>query len=106
MLDPASPQSPASYGSADRPFGSRPVSEEFPKRVQPVGMLEKARAARMAWRRRQKDVKHEKLKSSIRVLGPVDPAISSGFVMRADRGLLDGGVGENRVPGYMTNGIF
>lgn len=106
MPDPNSPQSPASYGSVDRPFASRPVSEEFPKRPKETGIMEKAKGARKAWRRRQRKAKHEKLKASIRVLGPVDPTISDGFAMRVDRGLLHDGIDGSRAPEYMGGGAF
>ncbi|KAF2831145.1 hypothetical protein CC86DRAFT_135322 [Ophiobolus disseminans] len=106
ILDVSSPQSPASYKSIERPFGSRPVSDEFPKRFQPISILEKARGVRRAWKKRQNDVKHEKLKSSIRVLGPVDPSFSDGFLVHESRTPFDGGLGESRIPGYMTTGAL
>lgn len=37
-----------------------------------LGLLDKARNVRDAWMRHQKEVKQEKLKQSIRVLGPID----------------------------------
>ena len=82
------------------------TDEESPKRGLHVGILDKARGAREAWRRRQLDLKHEKLKSSIRVIGPIDQTIGDGFRIREGRGLADDGVGRSRVPGYMTTGVL
>ncbi|KAH7086714.1 hypothetical protein FB567DRAFT_526091 [Paraphoma chrysanthemicola] len=48
------------------------------KRVMHAGIFDKARDARDAWKRHQKDVKHEKLKASIRIVGPTDPFNTPG----------------------------
>lgn len=45
-----------------------------------TGIMDKARDARDAWKRFQRDARQEKLKQSIRVLGPTDPAVVSGYV--------------------------
>ena len=82
------------------------TDEESPKRGLHVGIIGKARGAREAWRKRQQDLKHEKLKSSIRVLGPIDQTIGDGFGIREGRGLVDDRVGGSRVPGYMTTGVL
>ncbi|KAF2132498.1 hypothetical protein P153DRAFT_165853 [Dothidotthia symphoricarpi CBS 119687] len=65
------------------------------------GLLQKAKGAREAWRQHHREVRHEKLKQSIRVLGP------TGYVVvercaRCERGLMEGGDKERiRMPGYM-----
>ncbi|KAH7076529.1 hypothetical protein BKA63DRAFT_411439 [Paraphoma chrysanthemicola] len=48
------------------------------KRAMHVGIFDKARDARDAWKRHQKDIKHEKLKASIRIVGPTDPFTTPG----------------------------
>ena len=59
-----------------------------------VDMMGKARDAREAWKRRQRNARHERLKQSIRVLGPMDLNAAEG---RAE--------GEVRMPGYMGGRI-
>lgn len=68
-----------------------------------VGIFDKARDARDAWKRHQRDVKHEKLKSSIRVLGPTDPSVTSGYVKREGRSSGEDDI-DGRMPGYMVTG--
>lgn len=63
------------------------------------GLVEKAREAR---RRHNKEVRQERLKRSIRVLGPTDPGVAAGYVKREGR---QGEVDDNgRMPGYMVSG--
>jgi len=78
------------------------------------GIMNKARDMRDAWRRHQKEVKHDKLKQSIRVLGPTDlTAAATGYV-KQERRRRGGGEGEGegegeesgRKPGYMVSGSW
>ncbi|CAE7202034.1 hypothetical protein PTTW11_08959 [Pyrenophora teres f. teres] len=67
------------------------------------GIMNKARDVRDAWRRHQREVKHDKLKQSIRVLGPTDPTAAATEYVKHERGRLGGeGRGEGRRPGYMV----
>jgi hypothetical protein len=108
ILTSPSSQSPASYKSGEQSWLSRAGSdseEEFPKRNIPKGLLGKAKGARKAWRNRQKDVKHEKLKASIRFVGPTDSTVHLGSVMRNGTILVDLG-NVNRAPAHMGAGAF
>jgi hypothetical protein len=99
--------SPASYRS-DQSWFSRAESgsdEAFPKRSVPMGLLDKAKGARRAWRKRQRDVKNEKLKASIRVVGPTKSTVDSVRDMRHDGALVDAGA-QNVVPEYEAAGAF
>ena len=64
----------------------------------------KARDMRDAWTRHQRDVKHDKLKQSIRVLGPTDPTVAAGYVKREGRRCSDERDASGRMPGYMVTG--
>lgn len=100
-------QSPASYKSGQS-WLSRADSEseeEFPRRRVHMGFLDKAKGARKAWRRRQQDVKHEKLKASIQVIGPTESTVDSVRVMRNGRALVDAGA-QNIVPAHLATGAF
>uniref|UniRef100_A0A3G1DJJ7 Squalestatin S1 biosynthesis transcriptional activator L3 n=1 Tax=Phoma sp. (strain ATCC 20986 / MF5453) TaxID=1828523 RepID=MFL3_PHOSM len=46
-----------------------------------VGIMDMARDARHAWKKHHQDAKHEKLKQSIRVLGPTDPGVAAAGVL-------------------------
>jgi len=70
-----------------------------------MGFLDKAKGARKAWRRRQQDVKHEKLKASIQVIGPTESTVDSVRVMRNGRALVDAGA-QNIVPAHLATGAF
>jgi hypothetical protein len=66
-----------------------------------LGLIEKAKEAR---RRHNMLVRQEKLKKSIRVLGPTDPGVVAGYVKRDGGKSHDSDVGERRLPGYMVSG--
>ncbi|KAH7408153.1 hypothetical protein DE146DRAFT_363702 [Phaeosphaeria sp. MPI-PUGE-AT-0046c] len=70
------------------------------KRLLHVGIIDMARDARDAWKKHNLDARHEKLKQSIRVLGPTDPGVTAAYVRR--QGKLDGG--EKRMPGFLGGG--
>ncbi|KAF2636374.1 hypothetical protein P280DRAFT_156710 [Massarina eburnea CBS 473.64] len=73
------------------------------------GFVEKAREAR---RRHHKEARQERLKRSIKVLGPTDPGVVSGYVKRevarredSDEGRADSDVEgsvSGRLPGYLV----
>jgi hypothetical protein len=99
--------SPWSERSTDFMPDSRADSateEEPQKRGFHVGLLDRARDVHEAWKRHNKNVKHEKLKQSIRVLGPTDPTVSASYVKREGRMSLLDGRHRIRVPGYMSAG--
>jgi hypothetical protein len=66
---------------------------------------------REARRRHEDEARHDKLKKSIRVLGPTDPHVVEGYVKREGRQSVAGNGGAApveppRVPGYMTGGFI
>lgn len=66
-----------------------------------LGFVEKAKQAR---RRLRRDARQDKLKKSIRVLGPTDPGVVAGYVKRDGR-VSDGDSDlGSRLPGYMVSG--
>lgn len=67
-------------------------------------VVNKVKGARDAWRKHQQDVKHEKLKQSIKVLGPTDPAVMAGYVKREGRRPGEENMDSSRMPGYMVTG--
>ena len=67
-------------------------------------IIDKARGARDTWRKHQRELKHEKLKQSIKILGPTDPAVVAGYVKREGRRLGHGDAEAGRMPGYLVTG--
>jgi hypothetical protein len=67
-------------------------------------ILNKARDVRDAWKRHQRDAKHDKLKQTIRILGPTDPAVAAGYVKREGRRSSDEHDASGRMTGYMVTG--
>jgi hypothetical protein len=82
-----------SEGSFSR---TRPDQDFFSR-----GIVNKARDVRSAWRKHQKELKHDKLKQSITVLGPTDPTMATDYIKRQGRRLEGEDVGSGRMPGYM-----
>ncbi|UPX11699.1 uncharacterized protein EKO05_0002291 [Ascochyta rabiei] len=86
---------PASYGVEQR-AGASP--DDAPRRS---NLFEKAKSARDAWKKHQRDVKTEKLKQSIRLVGPADARDVAGYINCDDkvngRASGDSGVGEGEV---------
>jgi hypothetical protein len=80
------------------------IEEDAHKRGIYLGIKDKARDARVAWKKHQREVKLEKLKQSITVLGPTDPAVVTRYVKREGRISEDRGAGGGRMPGYMVDG--
>lgn len=77
------------------------ANEDKPhKRLLHMGIMNMARDARDAWKKHHLDAKHEKLKQSIRVLGPTDPGVTAAYVRR--QGRVDGN--EKRMPGFLGGG--
>jgi len=64
------------------------------------GILDKARDVRDAWRKHQKEVKHEKLKQSIKLVGPIDVANTDRHSKREGRVLVESDL-QRRIPGYI-----
>lgn len=63
-----------------------------------LNLIEKAKNARDAWKKHQKDVKNEKLKQSIRLVGPADATDVVGYIKCAvdRRQSGDSGIGEGK----------
>ena len=80
--------------------------DEAHKHAFHVGILGKARDARDAWKRHQRDAKHEKLKQSIKMLGPTDPGGAATYVRPQARGAVYECVDGVRIPIYMSGGMF
>jgi hypothetical protein len=68
-----------------------------------IGISDKARDARDTWKKHQRDAKHEKLKQSIRILGPTDLGVAAAYVKRQGRTSGDEG---SRMPGFMGDGFI
>lgn len=64
------------------------------------GIVRKAKEVRDAWKKRQMDVKHDKLKQSIRIVGPLD--ISEAY-KRDGRFFVDDDARRRRIPGYIIS---
>ncbi|KAH7399601.1 hypothetical protein BKA66DRAFT_452181 [Pyrenochaeta sp. MPI-SDFR-AT-0127] len=64
----------------ERRFGDLPDEGDKEHDTHMHRFLDKAKGARNAWRRHQREAKHEKLKRSIKVLGPTDPGVSAAYV--------------------------
>lgn len=62
-----------------------------------LSLFEKARNAREAWKKQQKDAKNEKFKQSIRLVGPADARDVVGYIRCAVDGRQSGdsGIGED-----------
>ena len=70
-------------------------------------IMNKARGMRDAWRRHQREVKHDKLKQSIRILGPTDPTAAVTDYVKHERGRSGGEREELGMrPGYMVSESF
>ncbi|OAL56108.1 hypothetical protein IQ07DRAFT_639727 [Pyrenochaeta sp. DS3sAY3a] len=65
-------------------------------------ILDKARNARDAWRNHQKEMKHQKLKQSIKVLGPTDPRVLAGYVKSDGRRSKMDQRRPNEMPAHMV----
>jgi hypothetical protein len=65
-----------------------------------LNLFEKARVAREAWRTHQKEAKNEKLKQSIRLMGPADASGVAGYIKCDGRPSGDSGIGESRLLGH------
>ena len=95
--------SPLTYDPEIQSLGNRPEGvEEHTTHMHRI--LGRAKAARDAWRRHQLELKHEKLKQSIRVLGPTDPGVTAGYVRREGRRPGEEDTDPGRMPGYMVTG--
>ncbi|KAG9188712.1 hypothetical protein G6011_07417 [Alternaria panax] len=71
----APPPSQASETWAEEKCNSIVQNEETISR----GLMDRARDMRDAWRRHHREVKHEKMKKSIKVLGLIDPTTAAGY---------------------------
>jgi hypothetical protein len=69
-----------------------------------VGIMDRARDARQAWMKHHEDAKNEKLKKSIRVLGPTDPGLAAAYMNRNGRISEDGGMHVDKMLGYLGAG--
>lgn len=66
-------------------------------------LFEKAVHAREAWRMHRRDLKKERLKQSIRLIGPADASSVAGYIECGERGSGDSGIGEGGLAGYVVN---
>lgn len=64
-------------------------------------LFEKARHAREAWRMHQREMRNEKLKQSIRLVGPADASDVAGYIKCGGRPSGDSGIGEGALPGHL-----
>jgi hypothetical protein len=103
-FSPWSKKSEESVQDEDRADSA--IEEEPPRRRSfHVGIFDRARDAREAWKKHNRDAKHAKLKKSIRILGPTDPTVVAQYVKREGRMPAADGRGDgSRVPGYMVAG--
>lgn len=69
------------------------------------GFLDKARGVRDAWKKHHKEAKHEKLKQSIKLVGPMDAAIVDQYSKREGRVLVESDL-QRRIPGYIVSQPF
>ncbi|KAF3051957.1 hypothetical protein E8E11_008707 [Didymella keratinophila] len=72
-----------------------------------LNLFEKAKNARDAWKKQQKDAKNEKIKQSIKLVGPADARDVAGYIKCAVDGRQSGdsGIGEGRLPGQMVKEV-
>lgn len=72
-----------------------------------LNLFEKAKNARDAWKKQQKDAKNEKIKQSIRLVGPADARDVAGYIKCAVDGRQSGdsGIREGKLPGQMVKEI-
>lgn len=68
---------------------------------QKSSFLNKAKEVRHAWRNHQREIKHDRIKQSIRVLGPTESTDLSKIAVRTNTGATDGVIAHGRVPGYL-----
>lgn len=69
--------------------------------VHKLNFFEKARHAHGSWKRHQREVRNERLKQSIRLVGPADASDVAGYIKCAVDGRVSGdsGVGEGKLSG-------
>lgn len=85
------------------------TAENSPQSPHKLGLLHKAKDVRDAWKRHQKDARQEKLKQSIRVLGPVDIVGGSARSANREASVLVGSEGMGRRvlgSGYRGSGFI
>jgi hypothetical protein len=83
-------------------------SEEIVERTaNKLKLFEKAKNARDAWKKQQKDAKNEKIKQSIRLVGPADARDVAGYIKCAVDGRQSGdsGIGEGKFPGEIVKEV-
>jgi hypothetical protein len=100
--------SPATRTDAtgDREGTDSAIDDEPHRRGLHVGIMDRARDARQAWKKHHKDAKHEKLKQSIRVIGPTDPGIAAAYGSHEGMVSEDRGAQRDRIPGYLGAGYI
>ena len=67
-----------------------------------LNLLEKAKNARGAWKKVQEEIKKEKLKQSIRLVGPASATDIAGYIKPDSRASGDSGIDEGRLEGSMS----
>jgi hypothetical protein len=72
-----------------------------------LNLFEKAKHARDAWKKQQKDAKNEKLKQSIKLVGPADARGVAGYIKFAVDGRQSGdsGIGDGKLPGQIVKQV-
>ncbi|KAF3001523.1 hypothetical protein E8E13_009330 [Curvularia kusanoi] len=98
--------SPLSTPPSQQITGAGQCSEEGLEGSHKFNLIERAKGAHEAWRKHQREVKNEKLKQSIKLVGPADAGDIAGFIKCAVDGRLSGdsGVGEGRFAGSEGKG--
>ncbi|KAF3046625.1 hypothetical protein E8E12_011284 [Didymella heteroderae] len=72
-----------------------------------LNLFEKAKNARDAWKKQQRDAKNEKIKQSIRLVGPADARDVAGYIKCSVEGRQSGdsGIGEGKLLGQMVKEV-
>jgi len=105
-LSPFSPPPPRRRShNIGSPLSAAPSSHGMHEALEGVGhklnLFEKARYAHGSWKRHQKEVRTERMKQSIRVVGPADARDVAGYIKCAVDGRVSGdsGIGEENLMG-------
>jgi hypothetical protein len=98
------PVPPASVATADDEREDSAAEDESDRPG--LHILDRARDVRQAWKKHHKDAKHEKLKKSIRVIGPTDSTGADGYAKRQNVSKDVDRVHGTRMPGYMNGGFM
>lgn len=116
-LQHTAPQSRRRSHNVGSPLTAPPVSHSsmieeqsedlIERATSKLNLFEKAKNARDTWKKQQKDAKNERIKQSIRLVGPADARDVAGYIERAVHGRQsgDGGIGEGQLPRSMVKEV-